>query len=203
MPQDYLKGRNYLKWIRDGAKKAGENASSESERIFCMSLDASLGERLKNAIAPGDRRVIEQSISTAVVDGLKAIGRSWVVRKSYSLELPQLSLGKKEIDIAIESNGRLYLIEQKTILNFNSLGEVAFEGWCIKRGLRWQRGPYRFVGLFHHMYSVNEQKILDLAEEARQDGLLDAVFVLRAEEGRQGAVFKSLITDIKTFFQQG
>lgn len=87
-------------------------------------------------------------------------------------------------------------------LNFNSLGEVAFEGWCLNKGLRWWREPYRFVGFFHHIYGVEAAKILALAEEARLEGFLDAIFVLRPEGVRRTSwTFKPLIFDIKTFFQ--
>lgn len=204
MPQNYLKGSEYLHWVKKGAKSAKKNATTEYERIFCETFETDLGTRLKNAIAPGDKRVIEQPLSNALVEGISSAGSNWKVSKSYSLDLPRAPWARKEIDVAVEHQEKLYLIEQKTILNFNSLGEVAFEGWCLKKGLRWRREPYRFVGFFHHIYGVDAEKILALAEEARSDGFLDAIFVLRQEGVRRNSwAFKPLISDIKDFFQQG
>lgn len=200
MSQNYLKGSEYVGWLIENALKAKRRSSTQYEQTFFSEFAGGLKNKMKVPLQPGNKRFIEQPLADALVASVAAVSRpDWVIKKSFRLPLISDHLPQKEVDIAVSRGKRLYLIEQKTILNFNALGEVAFAGWCIKRGLQAKRS-YRFVGLFNHVYGAARQNILALADEVASEGMIHGHFVLFGDDGRySSSTLRALIGDIKTF----
>jgi hypothetical protein len=200
MSQNYLKGSEYVGWLIESALKAEKRSSTQYEQTFFSEFAGGLKNKIKVPLLPGNKRFIEQPLADALVASIAAVSRpDWSIKKSFRIPLTSEHLSQKEVDIAVSRGKRSYLIEQKTILNFNALGEVAFAGWCIKRGLQRKRS-YRFVGLFNHVYGVARQKILALADEVTSEGIIHKYFVLFGDDGRySSSALRALIGDIRTF----
>jgi hypothetical protein len=198
MSQNNSKVHEYAGWLIKSALRAEKRSAIKYERAFFSEFAGGLRNRIKVPLKSGNKRFIEQPLSDALITAIARVRKAdWVIKKSFRLPLKSGSLPQKEIDIAISRGNKLYLIEQKTILNFNSLGEVAFAGWCIKRGLK---TPYRFVGLFNHVNGANRQNILSLANEVTNDGMIHSHFLLFGDDGRYSSIaLRGLIGDIKAF----
>jgi hypothetical protein len=198
MSTNYLKGHEYAGWLIKSALRARKNSSTQYEQAFFSEFASELRNKIKVPLQPGNRRFIEQSLTDALIAAIAMAGKAdWDIKKSFRLPLMSGPLPEREIDIAIVRGKKRYLIEQKTILNFNSLGEVAFAGWCIKRGFV---RSYKFVGLFNHIYGANRKNVLALASNVVSAGMIHDCFVLFGDDGDYSSTaLRALIGDIKTF----
>jgi hypothetical protein len=195
-----LKLNDYQEWIINNLEiMSNDLALEDCFRMFYQTFKAEMLKYIESHM-DGNRRYIEQPLTKAMCSFLTtALNEGCAERFEVETEqkLPLVGVGKlkKRIDYRISREGsiKVLYIEQKTILRFNALGEVFFENHVLKK-FHDKGIPYKFIGLFHHVYGADRQVMEELSEPV-------CMYVLVNDGSKyDSSVLKKLVSDIQSFW---
>lgn len=130
-------------------RAARRHGLSPETRAFFKAFAMALENERSQKRQAGDRHGLEACLRVAMDGLIDQIIRNHpgVTRPRLCAEIPGLRHGKRP-DFALQKGSRVYVIEQKSMLEFNSFGAVLLEALVFKRQFG---AELRFGAFFHYL----------------------------------------------------
>ena len=145
-------GKKIVEMAERASRK--QNISKVSKDFYKTLYEAFKKEQNKKR-SPGDRHALRSCIAEAMnslIQHLVEIDKN-IKEITYKIEVPGLPRGKFP-DYALQKGNKVYLIEQKSILQFNEFSQVFYEA-LLARQFKGSKRIY-FAGLFNYLHQERE-----------------------------------------------